>query len=98
MEGIKLNFEALDIWIIVAVVGLAVVGFAVFRLRNKKVSRGSGKQFLGMGIIWVLFGLGYSLWRGDNPFDIGMFNLGLIFTVAGSIQLVMERYIKRGDK
>ena len=40
MEGIKLNFEALDIWIIVAVVGLAVVGFAVFRLRNKKVYRG----------------------------------------------------------
>jgi tellurite resistance protein TehA-like permease len=94
MEGIKLNFEALDIWIIVAVVGLAVVGFAVFRLRNKKVSRGSGKQFLGMGIIWVLFGLGYSLWRGDNPFDIGMFNLGLIFTVAGSIQLIMEKYNK----
>ena len=89
-----MNFEALDIWVIVAVVGLAVVGFAVFRLRNKKVSRGSGKQFLGMGIIWVLFGLGYSLWRGDNPFDIGMFNLGLIFTVAGSIQLIMEKHNK----
>ena len=89
-----MNFEALDIWVIVAVVGLAVVGFAVFRLRNKKVSRGSGKQFLGMGIIWVLLGLGYSLWRGGNPFDIGFFNLGLIFTVAGSFQLVMERYNK----
>ena len=82
-----MSFESSDIWIIVAVVGIAVVGLAVFRLRNKKVSRGSGKQFLGMGIIWVLFGLGYSLWRGDNPFDIGMFNLGLIFTVAGSIQI-----------
>ncbi len=89
-----MNFEALDIWIIAAVVGLAVAGFAVFRLRNKKVPRSSGKQFLGIGIIWVLFGLGYYLWRGDNPFDIGLFNLGLIFTVAGSIQLIMERYNK----
>ena len=94
MGGIKLNFEALDIWIIVAVVGIAIAGLAVFRLKDKNVSRVSGKQFLGMGIIWVLFGLGYSLWRGDNPFDIGMFNLGLIFTVAGSIQLIMEKYNK----
>lgn len=93
MGGIKLNFEALDIWIIVAVVGIAIAGLAVFRLKDKNVSRVSGKQFLGMGIIWVLFGLGYSLWRGDNPFDIGFFNLGLIFTVAGSFQIVMERYI-----
>jgi len=89
-----LNLEVLQIWIIVAVVGLAVVGLAVFRLRKKKVSRSSGKQFLGMGIIWVLFGLGYSLWRGDNPFDIGLFNLGLIFTVAGGFQLLIEKYNK----
>ena len=89
-----MNLEALSIWMIVAVVGLAVVGFAVFRLRNKRVSGGSGKQFVGMGIIWVLSGLGYSLWRGGNPFDMGLFNLGLIFTVAGSLQLVIERYNK----
>ena len=91
-----MNFEALDIWIIVVIVGLAVAGFAAFRLRNRKASRGSGKQFLGMGIIWVLIGLGYSLWRGDNPFDIGLFNLGLIFTIAGTVQVIMERY-KRED-
>ena len=90
-----MNFGALDIWIIVAVVGLAVVGLAVFRLRNRKIPRvSSGKQFLSMGIIWVLSGLGYTLWRGGNPFDFGLFNLGLIFTVAGAIQLLMEKYSK----
>ena len=94
MEGIKLNLEASQIWIIVAVVGLAVVGLAVFRLRKRKVSRSTGKQFLVMGIIWVLSGLGYILWRGGNPFDIGIFNLGLIFTVAGGVQLLMEKYGK----
>jgi len=87
-----LNFAASDIWIVVAVVALAIVGFAIYRLRKKKESSTSSKQFLGMGIIWVLFGLGYSLWRGDNPFDIGLFNLGLIFTVAGTVQIIIERY------
>ena len=89
-----MNLVISDIWIIVAVVGIAVLGFAVFRFRKKKESGASGKQFLGMGIIWTLFGLGYSLWRGDNPFDIGLFNLGLIFTVAGSFQLLIEKYNK----
>ncbi len=92
-----MNFEFADIWVIAVVVGLAVIGFAVFKLRKRegKVSGSTGKQFLIMGIIWVLFGLGYSLWRGDNLFDIGIFNLGLIFTVAGSFQLVIERYNKK---
>lgn len=97
-----MHFEALDIWIIVTVVGLALVVLAAFRPRDKEVSRDSGKQFVGkfvgMGILWILLGLGYSLWRGGNPFESGIFNLGLIFSVAGSIQLVMGRYNKRGDR
>ena len=93
-----MNFDFSDIWIIAAVVCIAVVGFAVYkyRYRKGKESRVLGRQFLGMGIIWVLIGLGYSLWRGENPFDIGFFNLGLIFTVAGAVQLIMERFKKRG--
>ena len=93
-----MNFEFLHMWIIAAVVGIAVIGFVVFRLRKRggKVSGSTSKQFLGMGIIWVLFGLGYSLWRGDNPFDIGLFNLGLIFTIAGAVQIIMERYKRKG--
>jgi multisubunit Na+/H+ antiporter MnhB subunit len=90
-----LNFEFTDIWVIAAVVGLAVIGFAVFRLRKKQETRVSGKQFLVMGIIWLLFGLAYSLWRGDNLFDIGLFNLGLIFSIAGLFQLAIERYKRK---
>ena len=90
-----MSFGILDIWIIVTIVGLAVVGFAVFRFRKKQASGSSGKQFLSMGIIWVLIGLGYSLWRGDNPFDIAFFNLGLVFTVAGAVQLLIEWFSKK---
>ncbi|MFC1968517.1 hypothetical protein ACFLVX_03920 [Chloroflexota bacterium] len=90
-----MSFESSDIWIIVTIVGLAVVGFAVFRVRKRRESGAAGKQFLVMGIIWVLFGLGYSLWRGVNLFDIGLFNLGLIFTVAGVFQLLIERFSKK---
>ena len=93
-----MNFEFSDVWIIAAVVGIAVVGFAVYiyRYNKGKESKVSGRQFLGIGIIWVLMGLGYSLWRGENPFDIGFFNLGLIFSVAGIFQMVMERFKKKG--
>ena len=95
---VELNLEALQIWIIIAVVGIALLGLFVFRLRKKRISGVStGKQFLGMGIIWVLFGLGYSLWRGDSPFDIGLFNLGLIFTVAGSLQMLLGRYNRKSQ-
>ena len=90
-----MSFEILDIWIIVAIVGIAVIGFAVFKTRKKKESKASSKQFLTMGIIWILVGLGYSLWREMNPFDIGLFNLGLIFTIAGGLQLSIKRYKKR---
>ena len=90
-----MSFEVLDTWIIVAIVGLAVVGFAIFRLRKRKVSGAAGKQFLGMGIIWLLTGLGYSLWRDTGLFDNSLFNLGLIFTIAGAAQLLIERFSKK---
>jgi len=90
-----MSFEISHIWIIVAVVGLAVVGFAVFKFRKKKKTIASGKQFLGMGSIWLLVGLGYSLWRDTALFDNGLFNLGLIFTIAGATQLLIERFSNR---
>ena len=92
-----MGFEVSDIWVIAAVVGLAVIGFAVFRLRKKTEPRSSGRQFVVMGTIWLLFGLAYSLWRGDNLFDIGLFNLGIIFTIAGLFQLAMERYGRKNQ-
>ena len=90
-----MSFEGLDIWIIVAIMALSVVGFAIFRFRKGKVSGVSGKQFLGMGIIWFLTGLGYSLWRDTSLFDNSLFNLGLIFTIAGAAQLLIERFSKK---
>ena len=90
-----MSFEVLDIWIIVAIVGLAVVGFVGFRFRKRKEAGSSGKQFWGMGMIWLLIGLGYSLWRDTSLFDIGLFNLGLIFTIAGAAQLLIERFSKK---
>ena len=97
MEAIELNFEFTDIWVIAAIVGIAVVGLAVYKYRLKKgdESKVSGKQFLGMGIIWLFFGLGYSLWRGENLFDTGLFNLGIIFTIAGGLQLIIAKYNKK---
>lgn len=58
-----MNFEFSDIWVIAAIVGIAGVGSAVYKYHSKKrdESKSSGKQFLGMGIIWLFFGLGYSL-------------------------------------
>ncbi len=93
-----MNFEVWDIWILASVVGIAVVGFAVFKLRKPegKVSKSTGKQFLTIGIIWLLFGLAYSIWRDTNLFNIALFNLGLIFTIAGIAQIVVERFKKRG--
>ncbi|MFC1959029.1 hypothetical protein ACFLV6_03885 [Chloroflexota bacterium] len=91
-----MSFDSADIWRIIAVVGIAILGFAVFKLRKRKESgASSGKQFLGMGIIWLLIGLDYGLWRGDNPFDIFLFNFGLIFTIAGTAQLLMNRFSKK---
>lgn len=87
-----MNFEFTDLWIIVAIVVLAVLGFATYKFKKGTKSREAGMQFLGMGIVWILIGLGYSLWRGGNPFDIGLFNLGLIFAFAGSLQLFIERF------
>ncbi len=87
-----MNFEVWDIWILAAVVGITIVGYTIFRLRNRREAGSSGKQFLRMGIIWLLLGLGYGIWRDENLFDIGFFNLGLIFTVAGAVQIIIERY------
>ncbi len=92
-----MNFEVWDIWILVAVVVMAIVGYTLFRFRKKREAGVLGKQFLQMGIIWLLFGLGYGIWRDENLFDIGLFNFGLIFTVAGAAQIFMEKY-KRGSQ
>lgn len=52
---------------------------------------------LAMGIIWVATGLAYSIWRDTDLFDIGFFNLGLVFTFAGTAQLAINRArLKRG--
>ena len=87
-----MNFEFSDLWIIVVIVVLAVLSFATYRFKKGTKSRETGMQFLGMGVVWILIGLGYSLWRGGNPFDFGLFNLGLIFAFAGSLQLFIERF------
>ena len=87
-----MNFEFSDLWIIGAIVVLAVLGFATYKFKKGTKSREAGMQFLGIGSVWILIGLGYSLWRGGNPFDIGLFNLGLIFAFAGSLQLFIERF------
>ncbi len=92
-----MNFEVWDIWILAAVVGIAVVGYTIFRLRKKRGTGSAGKQFLQMGVIWLLFGLGYGIWRDEYLFDIGLFNLGLIFTVSGAAQIIMERYRKESQ-
>ncbi len=92
LGGVNLNFEFSELLIIVVIVILAVLGFATYKFKKGTKSREAGMQFLGMGIVWILFGLGYSLWRGGNPFEIGLFNLGLIFALAGSLQLFIGRF------
>ena len=47
-----------------------------------------------MGIIWIIAGLIYGMVRNTNVFDIGLFNLGLIFTISGATGLIIEHYKK----
>ncbi len=88
-----MNFDASSVWVIASVAGLAIIGFAVYRLRKgqRRTSQDLGKQFLTMGIIWLGIGLAYSIWRDTDLFDIGIFNLGLVFAVAGAAQLAITR-------
>ena len=90
-ERSQLNFQLPDLIIIIGIVALAVLGLATYKFRRGTKSKEAGIQFLGMGIIWVLIGLVYSFSRGGNPFDIGLFNLGLIFACAGCLQLLFDR-------
>ena len=91
-----MNIDGSITWIIIALVGLIVIGFALYRRnRSSRQPTDAGKQFLTMGIIWLAIGLAYSIWRDTDLFDIGLFNLGLIFTLAGAIQLAVNRVRKK---
>ena len=81
-------------WIAIAIVGLTLIGLVVFlrRRKEKRNLKDVGKQFLIMGVIWVIMGLAYGIWRDTNVFDIAFFNLGLIFTLAGLTQLLISKY------
>jgi hypothetical protein len=78
-------------WIMVAILGLSLIGFAIYRSRKGRVSGSGRNQFLVIGLIWLIIGLGFSIYEGGNPFDVALFNLGLIFTVVGLFQTVMRR-------
>jgi hypothetical protein len=87
-----MNFDSAQIWVIITILSLAILAFVIFKRRKTWQPRNSSKQFLTMGIIWLLIGLGYYLWRNDiGLFDIAIFNLGIIFTVIGSTQYITRR-------
>ena len=86
-------------WIDLSIIGVIVILIAIF-VAFHKVKKESKKKykisynFLIMGIIWIIAGLIYGMVRNTNVFDIGIFNLGLIFTISGAIDLIIEHYKK----
>ncbi|MFQ6063937.1 MAG: hypothetical protein ACE5L6_00500 [Candidatus Bathyarchaeia archaeon] len=79
-----MDLESLAITLMVTVGTLVVLA----RSREYKTSG----SFLGMGIIWLLAALLYSLFKGNYSFDTNtpLFNIGLIFTIAGGAGLTIQ--------
>ncbi len=73
-------------WIIIAILGLLIIFLAVFLTRKEKKET-DHKQFFNMGVVFLIFGVGYGIinliLRGEAFEFNTMIMLGLIFTIAG---------------
>ena len=88
-----MNFPAIELAIIGIIVIVIGIIFTIYRTRKKpKKDFITSTTFLVMGVIWVIVGLIYSVVRETDIFEIGLFNLGLIFALAGLIGLIIEKY------
>ena len=90
-----MSFEWIELSIIGIIVVLIAIFFAFYKVR-KEPNRAykTSYSFLSMGIIWIIFGFVYSFYRNTDIFEIGLFNLGIIFTISGFIGLIIEHYKK----
>ena len=90
-----MSFEWIELSIIGVIVILIVIFVAFYKVKKKsKKEYKTSYNFLVMGIIWIVAGLVYGLYRNTNVFDMGLFNLGSIFTISGTIGLLIEHYKK----
>lgn len=92
-----MSFDSRDIWLIVAIVAVVAIVipcFAIFILRKRKGLKPFGRPFLVIGLIWLLAGLSYGFWRKVSIFNNVLFNLGLIITLGGVCQLLIDRFLE----
>ncbi|MBR9701892.1 hypothetical protein GOV13_03140 [Candidatus Pacearchaeota archaeon] len=73
-------------WIMIAIIGLLIIFLAVFLTRKEKKET-DYKQFFTMGVVFLIFGVGYEIinliLRGEAFEFNTLLLLGLIFTLAG---------------
>ena len=89
-----MNFDILDLAIIVIGAAIGIVATAILRYRVKPGEKKIYKRysaFLVMGGIWFIVGLILGpIYRGSSIFDTSLLILGTIFLLAGGIGVIAD--------
>jgi hypothetical protein len=101
-EDSPMNFDLLDLVIIVIGAAIGVVAVVILRYRvepgEKKIYKRYG-AFLVMGGIWFIVGLVIGpISRGSSIVDTSLLTLGMILLLAGGIGVIAEYLTARESR